>query len=411
MRRKLAITAVALSLAAAVAVPALAMAAAPVPAPAPSVPPQGSLAIVAPRVAAVGATVQMTVFKASDQTKVAGAQVWAVTPDKLPAVKDRLNKLAGQPQEQADVTAGQPIDVIAVPLGRTDQNGILTHQFNEAGRRVLVAFKAGFFPDARPITIGAAAGVARLDIQAPERAAVNEKIDVTVVDAATQQGVKDARVWALTKAQAEALKSQLAPGPSQSANETAVASVESQLNVRGIFLGATNGAGKLEPQPSFPDAGAYVLVAVKAGYRPAIKGILVGAPAARGLAIQAPAKARVNEKVSIRVVDKASQNSVKDAGVWALTLGQAQSLKSQLSSAATEADRTAQLQAALNAQGIFLGTTNGDGKIEPQPSFSAAGRYVLVAFKRGSGAGLKGIVVINAQTDTGKPQLSTKPTK
>jgi hypothetical protein len=406
MRKKLA-AAIALALVAAVAVPAFASAATPGPASAASVPVQGSLAIVAPRAAAVGATVQMTVFKASDQTTVAGAHVWAVSPDKLRAVTQQLNRLAGQPQEQADAAADQAIDVIAVPLGRTDQNGILTHQFQEAGRRLLVAFKAGFFPDARPIAIGTGAGPARLTIHAPARAAVSEKIDITVVDAVKQQGIKDARVWALTKAQAEALKGRLVAGPGQSANETATASIESQLNVQGTFLGTTNGAGKLEPQPSFANAGAYVLVAIKAGYRPTIKGILVGAPVAKGLVIQAPARAHVNDKVGIRVVDKATQNGAKDAGVWALTLVQAQSLKSQLSAGSTGTDNNSQLEAALKARGLFLGTTNGDGKIEPQPSFNTAGRYVLVAFKPGNGAGLKGIVIVNPQPDAGKSRPST----
>jgi hypothetical protein len=217
----------------------------------------------------------MTVFKASDQTTVAGARVWAVAPDKMPAVKDRLNKLAGQPQEQADAAAGQTIDIIAEPLGRTDQNGILTHQFNEAGRRMLVAFKAGFLPDARPIAIGRTPGLARLAIQAPARAAVGAKVDVTVVDAATKQGVKDARVWSLTRAQAEALKGQIAAMPGQTAGETANASIERQLNIKGIFLGSTNGAGKLEPQPSFSTAGGYVLVAFKPGSAAALKGIVI----------------------------------------------------------------------------------------------------------------------------------------
>lgn len=117
--------------------------------------------------------------------------------------------------------------------------------------------------------------VKALGIDAPKRAEVGEKIDITVFERGTQDGVKDARVWALTRENAEAIKAEIA-SIKQSGDRAALESaVENALNVRGVFLGTTNGAGKVEPKPAIDKAGGYLLVAFKRGYFPGFKPIVI----------------------------------------------------------------------------------------------------------------------------------------
>jgi len=108
---------------------------------------------------------------------------------------------------------------------------------------------------------------AALTIEAPRRAEVGEMVTMEVSERGSGEAVKDAGVWALTREQAEDL--QTAVEALKAENEGVVPAdvdQESLIGIYGIFLGRTNGSGQLKH--SFEESGWYLLVVVKAGYRP-----------------------------------------------------------------------------------------------------------------------------------------------
>lgn len=349
------------------------------------------LAIVAPHVTPVGQEISMAVFQCSDQIPVEGAGVWLVTPEKIELLKGELSNTKKNGEDQ-DSKTEELLGIHGTFLGLTNADGKLYHTFNIAGRYSLVTFKRGYWPDVRAIVSGNVT-TPSLVIDAPNRAEVGEKITITVTQNDTQEPVKDAGVWALSREKAEALKAEMSAQKANGDQEALLAQVENTLNINGIFLGTTNGAGKLDY--TFEEAGGYLLVTFKRGYLPGFKGILIGS-LPKVLVIDAPLKAKVDEKITITVTEKATQDAVKDAGVWALTRENAVTVKEEITALrASGADAEtiqAQIESLLNAQAIFLGTTNGAGKVDY--AFENAGGYLLVAFKPGYWPGLKGILIV-----------------
>jgi hypothetical protein len=373
---------------------------------------KGAVDVVAPHVAPVNEQVQMTVFYSVNQTTVEGAGVWAVSADKIEVVKREIEAIENKAANEIAAAAEQVLDVHANLLGRTGPDGKILYTFMKEGRYLLVAFKPGFCPDLRPIAIGVLpAARPALVIETPRRAGPGEKFDVTVTEKRTGDAVKDAKVWALSPEKAEAVKAQMDTLKQNTGANSLEAAVENTLAISGVFLGSTNGAGKLEPQPSLEDAGVYVLVTFKPGFWPAWRAILI-ASAPKVLVIDAPNRARVNEKVAITVTEKADGKAVQDAGVWALNRQQAESLKAQVEglrkSTADQATLQAEIENALRVSGIFLGSTNGAGRLEPQPSFPTAGGYLLVAYKPGYWPAMRPIVIVNPQTT--RPGIDRVPT-
>jgi hypothetical protein len=230
-----------------------------------------SLAIVAPRAAAVGQPISATVFQCSDQTPVEGAGVWAFTPYKAEAVKQQISKLRGTLDA---ATVESTLGANGAFLGYTDASGKVWHTFSESGRFVLATYKAGYWPDWRIIAVGVKPVVWQaLSIDAPRKANTGEQVTITVSERGTQEPVKDARVWALTREQAESLKNEIAASRQSGDQATLRALIEDSLNSNGIFLGSTNGSGKVHYK--FEKAGVYILVTYKAGYWPGLKPIAV----------------------------------------------------------------------------------------------------------------------------------------
>jgi len=115
---------------------------------------RGALAIVAPRVAAVGKEISMTVFLRATQEPFEGAGIWALTRDKAEVLKEEMSAL----REDGSLAAAEKdyealVDIHGIPLGRTDEDGKLYHTFTEAGGYLLVAAKKGYFPGFTPIGI------------------------------------------------------------------------------------------------------------------------------------------------------------------------------------------------------------------------------------------------------------------
>ena len=227
------------------------------------------LAIVAPRSTPVGEQVSITVFRCSDQTPVQGAGVWALSKDKAEAVKAQI---AGRKQNadatQLEIIVENSLNVSGTFLGRTNGAGKVVASFDNASGYLLVTFKKGYLPAYKPILIGDGTGKAPA-IQAPRKAAPHENVTVTVTEKATGGAVKEAKVWALDKDQAQALKSEIAGLKGRNDPEA----IEATINAHASFLGETNGASKLNHK--FEAVGGYLLVTYKAGYRPGMTPIVI----------------------------------------------------------------------------------------------------------------------------------------
>ena len=150
---------------------------------------------------------------------------------------------------------------------------------------------------------------------------------------------------------------------------------------KGIFLGWTNNLGQVFH--AFDKPGKYFLVAAKQGYKPAFSKITI--EEVKELAIRAPETVRVLQPVTIRVVQKSVlpvEIPVAGAGVWAISLDKAAKLND-----------LSEFAALAKSSGIFLGSTNQQGIVDPLPRFSNAGQYWLVAIKDGYAPGLSQITV------------------
>ncbi|MEE8354066.1 MAG: hypothetical protein V3S10_06365, partial [Dehalococcoidales bacterium] len=131
-----------------------------------------------------------------------------------------------------------------------------------------------------------------LAIDAPQHAEVDETFTITVSDRASGDAVKGAVVWALTREQAEALKTEVDAARANEDPSAVEAAIDSAVTIHGIRLGTTNGAGKLNA--SIAEAGGYLLVTLKPDYRPGFKPIGIGMRP-KVLAIDAPQHAEVDE--------------------------------------------------------------------------------------------------------------------
>lgn len=111
------------------------------------------------------------------------------------------------------------------------------------------------------------------------------------------------------------------------------------------------------------------------------------------LAIEAPRRAAVGEKITIRVTERATGDAVKDAGVWAVTKEVALAIKEKVAPLKGSGDRAAveaAVESELDLHAIKIGTTNGGGKIVNY-AFEKAGGYLLLAWKPGYFPGFRPI--------------------
>ncbi|NIO06701.1 MAG: hypothetical protein GTO40_01450, partial [Deltaproteobacteria bacterium] len=138
---------------------------------------EGSLAIVAPRIAPVGEEISMTVFLRANQEPFPDAGVWALTREKAEVLKEELAALReGNNLASSDTDLESIISVHGTFLGRTDERGKLYHAFDEAGHYMLAAVKKHYFPGFTGINIGTRPRA--LGIEAPRRAPVGEEVTI-----------------------------------------------------------------------------------------------------------------------------------------------------------------------------------------------------------------------------------------
>ncbi len=232
-----------------------------------------ALVIDAPKKAEVGEKITITVNEKGTGDGVKDAGVWALTREKAEALKAEMANKKNGDADAVQAAVEQSLNVHGIFLGTTNGDGKLHYAFENAGGYLLVAVKRGYLPGLRPIAVGLTPKV--LVIDAPSKAKVGEKIIITVNEKGTGNGVKDAGVWALSRTAAESIKQQLSSANKTTNGTALVASIEQTVKAQGIFLGTTNGDGKLHY--AFDKAGVYVLVAVKQGYFPGLRPIVIGA--------------------------------------------------------------------------------------------------------------------------------------
>jgi hypothetical protein len=154
-------------------------------------------------------------------------------------------------------------------LGRTDEEGELTHAFAEPGGYLLVAVKRGYLPGFTPIGIGNTSRA--LAIDAPRAARVGEPVTLTVFLRGALEPVEDAGIWALTQDEAEVLKEEMAALRQDTSISAEEKDYEALISVHGSLLGRTNDNGQL--RHAFSEPGRYFLVAVKSGHHPGFTSI------------------------------------------------------------------------------------------------------------------------------------------
>ena len=237
--------------------------------------PIGALAIVAPWRAPVGEEVSMTVFERQNQTTVKDAGVWALTQESAEALKAEVEAIKEEGSTLLhELDWESMVSVRGTRLGTTNGSGQLKYTFSEEGRYVLVAVKRGYFPGRTGIAIKSLPQA--LAIEAPRRAEPGEKVTMTVFQRGTEDPVKDAAIWALTRENAEALKAEVEAIKEEGSLSPQEMDWESMVSVRGTRLGTTNGSGQLKH--AFEEEGGYLLVALKDGYLPGRTGIAIRAP-------------------------------------------------------------------------------------------------------------------------------------
>ncbi|MDP2729650.1 MAG: hypothetical protein Q8O55_04130 [Dehalococcoidales bacterium] len=235
-------------------------------------PPRDGLAIVAPLATPINTQISITVFQCSDQEPVEGAGVWLVTREEAENLRQEMAKAKRNANPDTSVAEYENmLGIHGTFIARTNSEGKVWYSFETSGRYVLVAILGGYVPDSRPIAVGM--HLPALAIDAPPKAQVDENITITVFQRGTEDPVKDAGVWAFTREDAAALKERIASIRESGDKSEIDAALEEAVNTYGIFLGTTNGAGKVKY--AFEKAGGYLLVTRKEGFSPARKPIVI----------------------------------------------------------------------------------------------------------------------------------------
>jgi hypothetical protein len=235
-----------------------------------------------------------------------------------------------------------------------------------------------------------------LEIQAPKRSPSGEVVTMTVLQRGTGEPVNDAGIWALTRENAEALNAEITRLKDESAGSPQELDWESLAGIYGFFLGMTQGNGQLSV--AFPEEGGYLLLAIKPGYFPG-RAFIAIRNIPEVLMVQVPRWAEINEMFTITVLQRATGETVNDAGIWALTREGAEVYRAEMAKLKEEGTSGQELnaEAIVSALGTFLGVTHGNGQLNH--AFAEPGFYLLVAVKAGSIPGGAGIAIMPSRTD------------
>jgi hypothetical protein len=355
-----------------------------------------ALGIKAPATAQVGEVITITVFERGTGALVEAAGVWALSRENAEIVKEEVSRLQEETATVEDIDYESLVGIYGEFIGWTNENGEVTHAFDEAGCYVLVAVKQGYFPAFRVIRIWTTPKA--LVIDAPKTAAVGEVVTIGVSERRTGEAVEGAFVFALSRDNAVALNEEITS--IREAGEIAAVDIdyEALANAYGELIGITNGAG--EVYHAFDEAGWYLLLAVKPDYLPGFAPIRIGT-LPKALGIRAPRMAKTDEEVTMVVFERRTQSPVEGAGVWAVSRDNIDVLKEQIAqlketaaTAATDAD----YESVVSLVGEFIGWTDENGEV--RHTFEEPGLYLLVAVKEGYYPGCTLIVIRSLSADS-----------
>ncbi|MFC2058884.1 hypothetical protein ACFLTS_04490 [Chloroflexota bacterium] len=298
-----------------------------------------ALGIKAPKMTLVGREVTIAVFQKQTYEPVEDVDLWAI------------------PMSEAELLAP---DVTEVTKAITESNVAAEYRLQDARSQALSAN--------------------RVRIYEPEMVKVGVVKNIT----SNKNSASDTGVKAVSQNRANVLKPQAVR--KEAINNASIPSVqqfdyESLLGTYGMFLGTTDANGEL--RYTFNEAGWYLLLAVKQGYIPGFSPLIVK-DEIKALAIRAPKVTSVGEEITMTVSHMQTNEPIKGAGIWALSLNGVETLKAGLSEIRAEAVIPAQednYKLLLEANGIFLGTTGINGELNH--TFDETGRYLLVAWKEG----------------------------
>ncbi len=246
---------------------------------------------------------------------------------------------------------------------------------------LLTAVPAVMAQDEEPTTATSLTRGGSLAIIAPWTVPAGKEFTVRAFLRENQEPFPNAGIWVVSRDDNEALKDELAWLRDNADRPAQDKDYESILDAHGVFLGRTGRDGRLAC--TFDEAGRYILVAARNGYRPGFTHIGIR-DTVKALGIKAPKRAPVGRPVTMTVFDRVIQEPVQGAGIWAVTRDnidllkqEAEALKEDASLAAEDKD----YEALANTYGFFLGRTDENGKLEH--TFGETGTYLLVAVKRG----------------------------
>ncbi len=358
-----------------------------------------ALGIRAPRVAYVDTDVTMTVFDRFTNDPIQGAGVWAFFRENAETFKGKISSIRAEVKDTAiDYDYESLMNIYGEFLGRTNDEGQLTNEFEEIGKYVLVTWKPEYWPGFAQITIKEKR--LALAIRAPRVAFVDKEITMTVYERpgtietdVAPITIEGAGIWALSTTSAEELKKEIES--MKTADETLAIEndYESLMNFYGEFLGRTDENGKLKH--AFTQTDDYVLVTWKQGYWPDYARLTVR-ELPKALGIEAHRVAQVDEDVTMKVFQRGTENPVGGAHMWAFSLEQTDSLRSTVSDMKSKNTDALDYDAiASDAGGTYIGQTNNDGELTHV--FEGDGRYLLLTFKDGYWPGFGWIKITELQ--------------
>lgn len=235
-----------------------------------------ALAIKAPRRAEVGESVTISIHESNSGDAVKDAGVWAITRENAEALQTKLKELKASKQALTDVDWDSLLKSLnSIFLGTTNGSGDLKYSFEKEGGYLLLAVKKGYIPGRGAIVIGKELNA--LAVETPGKVQVGDSATIRVTEKDSQDAVKDAGVWALSREKAEELKAKV--DGMRKSGQADLQSTDWESILKGLnaeFLGSTNGNGQVKH--TFDKAGGYIIVALKPGYIPGYGRLAVVAP-------------------------------------------------------------------------------------------------------------------------------------
>jgi hypothetical protein len=303
-----------------------------------------ALGIRAPRVAPVNEAVTMTVFERWSHDPIGAAGVWALSRENAETLKKELAEIREDIIAATEANAHESLmNTYGEFLGRTNDEGKLTHVFDQTGHYVLVTWKPGYWPGFAPLNIKAERKA--LAIRAPRTAFVDQKITMTVYEKPNM----------------------IEPG---------TISIDPAGNTAKHTL-----SRKFNSNVSSVSAG------------PMRKSVSADMISKKSVAVQSQSNAEAIEKGPALAISNVI-HPVSGAGIWAVPQEKVDVLKKEIEEIQENNDNDAaeyDYESLIRPCGQFLGYTDDRGQLTH--AFDAAGKYTLVTWKKGYRPGFTSLAV------------------